>query len=91
MIYTEVMQTVVLILGSLLLTVLGLNALGGWSALQSSVPSGFFSMWKPSDHPAFPWTGIVFGALWQLFGAPAAFLTGAALAIVAACLLVVYK
>jgi SSS family solute:Na+ symporter len=61
-IYTEVMQTFVLIVGSLLLTVLGLHALGGWSGLQASVPVDFFSMWKPSDHPAFPWTGIVFGA-----------------------------
>jgi SSS family solute:Na+ symporter len=61
-IYTEVMQTFVLIVGSLLLTVLGLQAVGGWSGLQASVPADFFSMWKPSDHPAFPWTGIVFGA-----------------------------
>ncbi len=61
-IYTEVMQTVVLVVASLLLTVLGLQALGGVSGLQASVPPDFFSMWKPSDHPAFPWTGIVFGA-----------------------------
>jgi SSS family solute:Na+ symporter len=61
-IYTEVMQTFVLIVGSLLLTVLGLQAVGGFSGLQASVPVDFFSMWKPSDHPAFPWTGIVFGA-----------------------------
>jgi SSS family solute:Na+ symporter len=61
-IYTEVMQTLVLIVGSLFLTVLGLQAVGGFSGLQASVPVDFFSMWKPSDHPAFPWTGIVFGA-----------------------------
>jgi MFS family permease len=35
--------------------------------------------------------GILFGLLWQWFGAPVAFLTGAALALVAALLLVVYK
>ena len=35
--------------------------------------------------------GILFGALWQVFGAPIAFLTGAALALIAAGLLVVYK
>jgi MFS family permease len=35
--------------------------------------------------------GILFGALWQMFGAPIAFLTGAGLALVAAFLLVVYK
>jgi SSS family solute:Na+ symporter len=61
-IYTEVAQTIVLILGSLLLTVLGLNAIGGWSALRDSVPPDFFSMWKPVSHSAFPWTGIIFGA-----------------------------
>jgi SSS family solute:Na+ symporter len=37
-------------------------AVGGWSGLQARVPPDFFSMWKPSDHPDFPWTGIVFGA-----------------------------
>ena len=61
-IYTEVMQTVVLILGSVLLTVLGLSAVGGWSGLEARVAPDFFSMWKPSSHPDFPWTGIVFGA-----------------------------
>jgi SSS family solute:Na+ symporter len=61
-IYTEVAQTLVLILGSLVLTVLGLQAIGGWDALRASVPAGFFSMWKPVNHPAFPWTGIIFGA-----------------------------
>jgi SSS family solute:Na+ symporter len=61
-IYTEVMQAVVLILGSITLMFIGLNAVGGWSGLHASVPPDFFSMWKPSTHKDFPWTGIVFGA-----------------------------
>src|SRR5688500_682653 len=61
-IYTEVMQAVVLITGSVMLTIVGLAAVGGWSGLQARVPPDFFSMWKPSDHRDFPWTGIVFGA-----------------------------
>jgi len=61
-IYTEVMQAVVLILGSVTLTFIGLHAVGGWSGLQARVPPDFFSMWKPSSHKDFPWTGIVFGA-----------------------------
>jgi SSS family solute:Na+ symporter len=61
-IYTEVMQAIVLIAGSIALTLVGLAAVGGWSGLEARVPSDFFSMWKPSDHPDFPWTGIVFGA-----------------------------
>ena len=61
-IYTEVMQTVVLIGGSAALTIVGLGAVGGWSGLEARMPADFFSMWKPSSHPDFPWTGIVFGA-----------------------------
>ncbi len=61
-IYTEVMQAVVLIIGSATLAVLGLHAVGGWSGLEARVPADFFSMWKPVNHPNFPWTGIVFGA-----------------------------
>ena len=61
-IYTEVMQAVVLILGSITLMFIGLHAVGGWSGLQAKVPPDFFSMWKPSSHKDFPWTGVVFGA-----------------------------
>src|SRR2546425_5572361 len=59
---TEVMQAVVLIVGSAALALVGLAAVGGWSGLEARVPADFFSMWKPMSHPAFPWTGIVFGA-----------------------------
>jgi len=61
-VYTEVLQAIVLILGSITLMAIGLSRVGGISALQATVPAGFFSMWKPSSHPDFPWTGIVFGA-----------------------------
>jgi SSS family solute:Na+ symporter len=61
-IYTEVMQAIVLIVGSAALAFLGLNAVGGWSGLHARLPADFFSMWKPANHPDFPWTGIVFGA-----------------------------
>src|SRR5215470_8943532 len=61
-IYTEVMQAVVLITGSGALAYLGLGAIGGWSGLHTRLPVDFFSMWKPSTHPDFPWTGVVFGA-----------------------------
>ncbi len=61
-IYTEVMQAVVLIVGSATLVLVGLAAVGGWSGLEARVPADFFSMWKPASHPDFPWTGIAFGA-----------------------------
>lgn len=61
-IYTEVMQALVLIIGSAALVFFGLNTVGGWGELQARLPAGYFSMWKPSNHPDFPWTGVVFGA-----------------------------
>jgi SSS family solute:Na+ symporter len=61
-IYTEVMQAVVLIVGSITLMFIGLHAVGGWSGLKAAVPPDYFSMWKPSNHKDFPWTGVVFGA-----------------------------
>jgi len=61
-IYTEVIQTVVLILGALMLLFIGLDQVGGFAGLRASVPEDFFHMMKPPDHPDFPWTGIFFGA-----------------------------
>src|SRR6266850_1758352 len=61
-VYTEVLQAIVLILGSITLMAIGLSRVGGLAGLEAKVPAGFFSMWKPSNHPDFPWTGIVFGA-----------------------------
>jgi SSS family solute:Na+ symporter len=45
--YTESLQTVVLILGSLLVTYFGLEALGGWDAFRASLDSEMFNLWKP--------------------------------------------
>lgn len=61
-IYTEVMQTVVLIGGALTLTVLGMHEVGGFAGLEAKLPGSFFQMFKPMSDPDFPWTGIIFGA-----------------------------
>ena len=45
--YTETIQTIVLVLGSVLVTVFGLKALGGWEALRSIAGSDMFNLWKP--------------------------------------------
>ncbi len=61
-IYTEVLQTVILVAGALILMFIGLNQVGGWEALRAAVPSEFFHMMKPVSDKEFPWTGIFFGA-----------------------------
>ena len=45
--YTEAIQTVVLVLGSFLVTFYGLAALGGWQELRTALPAGMFNLWKP--------------------------------------------
>jgi SSS family solute:Na+ symporter len=45
--YTEAMQTFVLVLGSLLLTLYGLQAVGGWGELRSALGADMFNLWKP--------------------------------------------
>jgi len=45
--YTEALQTIVLIVGSALVTIFGLQALGGWAELRAIVPSDMFNLWKP--------------------------------------------
>jgi SSS family solute:Na+ symporter len=45
--YTEALQTGVLVLGSLLVTVFGLAELGGWGELRRICSSEMFNLWKP--------------------------------------------
>ncbi|MFZ5830777.1 MAG: sodium:solute symporter family transporter, partial [Planctomycetota bacterium] len=45
--YTEALQTFVLVLGSLLVTIFGLQALGGWQELRQIAGSEMFNLWKP--------------------------------------------
>ncbi len=45
--YTEALQTVVLVFGSLLVTIYGLKELGGWGELREICGSDMFNLWKP--------------------------------------------
>ncbi len=45
--YTEALQTLVLVFGSILLTVFGLIKLGGWGELRNVLGSEMFNLWKP--------------------------------------------
>jgi SSS family solute:Na+ symporter len=58
--YTEAMQTLVLVLGSVLVTIFGLKALGGWGELRAVAGSEMFNLWKPlvPDGVASTWAPI---------------------------------
>src|SRR5215510_3557533 len=61
-IYTEVVQTLVLLSGAIALTFIGLHEVGGFAGLRAAVPASYFHMMKPASDPDFPWTGVFFGA-----------------------------
>src|ERR1700731_4014189 len=61
-IYTDTVQTLILITGAVALTVIGLGRVGGLEHLRTMVPPDYFHMIKPMSDPNFPWTGIFFGA-----------------------------
>lgn len=60
-VYTEVAQTVLLLLGSFFITFYGLRELGGWGELRSmaSLNKEAFALWRPLSDPDFPWLGIL--------------------------------
>ena len=60
--YTDMLQMFVLIGGSIMVTLLGLEAVGGPAALVAQTEPAFFDLWKPMSDPDFPWTGILLGA-----------------------------
>ena len=59
-IYTDALQAMVLIVGSITISVIGLLKIGGWGNLVSAVEPTRFNMFLPADHPDFPWIGMVF-------------------------------
>ena len=72
-IYTDMIQTFILLIGTAAVTYFGLSQLGGWDAMveaisQASLEAGnppvdrFFNLWRPIGDSDYPWTGMLFGA-----------------------------
>lgn len=72
-IYTDMVQAFILLLGTIAVTVFGLYALGGWdhmiavittaAAQEGNPPTAqFFNLWRPMSDTEYPWTGMLFGA-----------------------------
>ena len=61
-VYTDAVQMFLLIGGALMVTIFGLEEVGGWNNLSASAGDGFLSLWRSASHPDFPWTAVLFGA-----------------------------
>jgi SSS family solute:Na+ symporter len=61
---TDVVQLLVMFIGGVALTVLGLWTVGGWSGLVNAVTPknpDHFRLFLPLDNPTYPWLGMIFG------------------------------
>lgn len=64
-IYTDMIQSLIFILGGIAATYFGLQAIGGWDqvlvAIDSNAPNAdtFMSLWRNEE---YPWTGVLLGA-----------------------------
>lgn len=58
--YTEALQTVILIIGSALVTYFGLQEIGGWEELRTTIGSDMFNLWKPlqAEGVEFEWAPV---------------------------------
>jgi solute:Na+ symporter, SSS family len=59
-VYTEALQTIVLVTGSVIVTVAALIKIGGWSNFVSLAGSDHLNLFLPANHPEFPWPGMIF-------------------------------
>jgi SSS family solute:Na+ symporter len=60
--YTEAIQAIVLLLGSAVLLFIGLEKVGGWNALMTTLPKEKLNMFPSLNDPDFPWLGILFAS-----------------------------
>ncbi len=61
---TDVVQVYVMFIGGIVLSVLGLWTLGGWSGLVETLSASHpdhLKLFLPADHPTYPWPGIILG------------------------------
>ena len=57
-VYTEAVQAVILIIGAVALTVIGLDKVGGWESMKETVTPAYLNMWRPATDPDFPWPSL---------------------------------
>ena len=65
-VYTDVVSCVVLIAGALLMCIVGLNEVGGWSVLVERVSNQpwtaeHFDLLPPASNEAYPWPAVILG------------------------------
>jgi len=60
-IYTDAIQAILLILGSIIISVMAFDKIGDWSTIIAQVPPEKLSLIRPLDDPGVPWLGLLVG------------------------------
>ncbi len=60
-IYTDLIQAVLLLIGSVIITVVAFGRIGSWSEVLAVTPPEMLSLVQPLDDPAVPWLGLLTG------------------------------
>ncbi len=60
--YTAVLQTPVLLIGSIVILIIGLAKVGGWGEVERLCGQNIHLIRSASD-PEFPWPGVIFGSM----------------------------
>ncbi len=53
--WVDIVQAIVLIGGSAVLTVIAFSKAGGWQAVMAQTPADHLHLWRPADDPSVPW------------------------------------
>lgn len=59
--YTDTVQAILLIGGSIMITLYAAEAAGGWEAVYAITPPSHFDILKPADDPVLPWPAVFTG------------------------------
>ncbi len=59
--WTSVLQTPVLLIGSIIILWIGLDKVGGWAEFER-INAANMHLIRPWDDPNFPWPGVIFGS-----------------------------
>ena len=57
--YADLLQSVFLLTGSIVLTITAFSTAGGWSSVMDNTPDDLLSMIRPLDDPSVPWPTLI--------------------------------
>lgn len=57
--WVDMIQSVVLFIGSIILTTIAFSKAGGWDAVMTAAPAGHLSLIRPANDPSVPWPALI--------------------------------